>query len=82
VEFLPESGRDGRRAGETMSKRPCRIPRTGLEAKVVLAAVKGENRLAELAQQFDIQPPAAVPSSCARRNLQLPPPNQITQWKA
>jgi hypothetical protein len=65
-----------------MSKRPCRIPRTGLEAKVVLAAVKGENRLAELAQQFDIQPPAAVPSSCARRNLQLPPPNQITQWKA
>jgi len=65
-----------------MSKRPRRNHAPAFKAKVALAAIKGEKTLAELAQQFDVQPPAAVPSSFARRNLQLPPPNQITQWKA
>jgi len=64
-----------------MSKRPRRNHAPAFEAKVALAAVKGEKMLAELAQHFDVQPSAAVPSSFARGNLQLPPPNQITRWK-
>jgi transposase-like protein len=56
VEFLPESGQNGRSAGETMSKRPRRNHAPAFKAKVALAAIKGEKTLAELAQQFDVHP--------------------------
>jgi transposase-like protein len=56
VEFLPERGKNGRRAGETMSKRPRRNHAPAFKAKVALAAIKGEKTLAELAQQFDVHP--------------------------
>jgi len=56
VEFLPDGGQDGRRAGETMSKRPRRNHSPAFKAKVALAAVRGEKTLAELAQQFDVHP--------------------------
>jgi len=56
VEFLPESGEDGRSAGETMSKRPRRNHAPAFKAKVALAAIKGEKTLAELAEQFDVHP--------------------------
>jgi transposase-like protein len=56
MEFLPDGGQDGRRAGETMSKRPRRNHSPAFKAKVALAAVRGEKTLAELAQQFDVHP--------------------------
>jgi len=56
VEFLPDSGQNGRSAGETMSKRPRRNHAPAFKAKVALAAIKGEKTLAELAQQFDVHP--------------------------
>ena len=37
-----------------MSRRPRRNHSPAFKAKVALAAVKGENTLAELAQQFDV----------------------------
>ena len=39
-----------------MSKRPRRNHSPAFEAKVALAAVRGEKTLAELAQQFDVHP--------------------------
>jgi transposase-like protein len=39
-----------------MSKRPRRNHSPAFKAKVALAAVKGENTLAELAQLFDVHP--------------------------
>lgn len=39
-----------------MSKRPRRNHRPAFKAKVALAAVKGEKKLAELAQQYDVHP--------------------------
>lgn len=39
-----------------MSKRPRRNHSPAFKAKVALAAMKGENTLAELAQQFDVHP--------------------------
>jgi transposase-like protein len=39
-----------------MSKRPRRNRRPAFKAKVALAAVKGEKKLAELAQQYDVHP--------------------------
>ena len=39
-----------------MTKRTRRTHAPGFKAKVALAAVKGENTLAELAQQFDVHP--------------------------
>ena len=39
-----------------MSKRPRRNHAPAFEAKAALATVKGENSLAELAQQFDVHP--------------------------
>ena len=39
-----------------MSKRPRRNHSPAFKAKVALAAVKGEKTLAELAQQFDVDP--------------------------
>jgi transposase len=56
VDFLPDGGQDGRRAGETMSRRPRRNHSPAFKAKVALAAVRGEKTLAELAQQFDVHP--------------------------
>jgi putative transposase len=56
VEFLPESGQDACRTGETMTRRPRRNHTPAFKAKVALAAVKGDGTLAELAQQFDIHP--------------------------
>jgi transposase-like protein len=56
VEFLPERGKNGRGAGETMSKRPRRNHAPAFKAKVALAAIKGEKTLAELAQEFDVHP--------------------------
>ena len=39
-----------------MSRRPRRNHSPEFKAKVALAAVKGEKRLAELAEQFDVHP--------------------------
>lgn len=39
-----------------MSRRPRRNHTATFKAKVALAAIKGENTLAELAEQFDIHP--------------------------
>ena len=39
-----------------MSKRPRRNHSPAFKAKVALAAVRGEKKLAELAQQFDVHP--------------------------
>jgi transposase len=39
-----------------MSRRPRRNHTAAFQAKVALAAVKGEKTLAELAEQFDIHP--------------------------
>ncbi len=39
-----------------MSKLPCRNHSPAFKAKVALAAVKGEQSLAELAQQYDVHP--------------------------
>ena len=54
MEFLPDSGQDGRSAGETMSKRPRRNHAPAFKAKVALAAIKGEKTLADLALLFDV----------------------------
>src|SRR3954471_21619098 len=54
MEFLPDSGQDGSRAGETMTRRSRRNHSPAFKAKVALAAIKGEKTLAELAQQFDV----------------------------
>jgi transposase-like protein len=39
-----------------MSRRPRRNHTAAFNAKVALAAIKGEKTLAELAEQFDIHP--------------------------
>ena len=39
-----------------MSRRPRRNHSPAFKSKVALAAVRGENTLAELAQQFDVHP--------------------------
>ncbi len=39
-----------------MSRRPRRNHAPGFKAKVVLAAIKGDRTLAELAEQFDVHP--------------------------
>jgi len=39
-----------------MSRRPGRTHTAAFKAKVALAALKGDNTLAELAQQFDVHP--------------------------
>ncbi|AWV04971.1 hypothetical protein DM992_37440 [Burkholderia sp. JP2-270] len=63
-----------------MTKRTRRTHSAAFKAKVVLAAVKGEWTLAELAQQFDVQAPqpsarTAPPRRSVRhaaRRYQLP----------
>jgi transposase len=57
VEFLP----DGRHAdvcesGATIQRRPRRNHTPAFQAKVALAAVKGDRTLAQLAEQFDVDP--------------------------
>ena len=39
-----------------MSKRPRRNHTPAFKARVALAAIKGDRRLAELAEQFDVHP--------------------------
>src|SRR5665811_405991 len=43
-------------SGETMSRRPRRNHAPAFKAKLALAAIKGDRTLAELAEQFDVQP--------------------------
>ena len=57
MEFLP----DGRHAvacesGETMSRRPRRNHTPAFEAKVALAAIKGDRTVAQISEQFDVPP--------------------------
>jgi transposase-like protein len=56
VDFLPDSGKDCREAGEIMTRRPRRNHSPAFKAKVALAALKGEKTLTELAQIFDVHP--------------------------
>ena len=56
MEFLPDSGENGRESGETMSRRPRRNYTPAFKAKVALAAVKGDRTLAQLAEHFDVHP--------------------------
>jgi transposase len=56
VDFLPDSGKDCRETGETMTRRPRRNHSPAFKAKVALAALKGEKTLTELAQIFDVHP--------------------------
>jgi transposase len=56
VDFLPDSGEDGRGSGAAMTRRARRNHTPAFKAKVALAAVRGEKTLSELAQQFDVHP--------------------------
>src|SRR5882757_4606682 len=56
-EFLPERAHAVRcESGESMTKRPRRKHTPAFKAKVALAAIRGQNTLAELAQHFDVHP--------------------------
>jgi transposase len=57
MEFLPHSGHAVPDvSGDTMSRRACRNQTPAFEAKVALAAISGQNTVAELAQHFDVHP--------------------------
>ena len=58
MDFQPDSGLDEGCAARRKPWRngPAGTTRPAFKAKVVLAAVKGEKTLAELAQQFDVHP--------------------------
>ena len=56
MDFLPDSGKDCRESGETMTRRPRRKHSPAFKVKVALAALKGEKTLTELAQIFDFHP--------------------------
>jgi len=51
-----DRSQNGCQTGETISKRPRRNHSPAFKAKVALAAVKDENTLTELTQQFDVHP--------------------------
>lgn len=55
MEFLPEGGMMAA-TGETMAKRLRRNHTPTFKSKVALAAVRGEKKIVELAQQFDVHP--------------------------
>ncbi len=55
--FLPASGKDSRReSGAFDDEEEPPDAFSGVQGKVALAAITGEKTLAELAQQFDVQP--------------------------
>jgi transposase len=55
--FLPDSGHAvPSESGETMSSRARRNHTPAFEAKVAVAAIKGDRTLPQLAEQFDIHP--------------------------
>jgi transposase len=55
--FLPDIGEDSRsESGVKMTKRTRRNHTPTFKAKVALAAMKGDRTLAELAEQFDVDP--------------------------
>jgi transposase len=57
VEFLPDSGHAvPDESGDTMSRRARRNHTPAFKAKVALAAIRGQNTVAELAQHFDVHP--------------------------
>jgi hypothetical protein len=56
VEFLPDSGHAvSDESGDTMSRRARRSHTPAFRAKVALAAIRGQNTVAELAQHFRIR---------------------------
>jgi transposase len=56
VAVLPDDGGDRRGSGEQITKLAQRNHIPLFKGKVILAAIKGEKTLAELAQLFDIHP--------------------------
>jgi transposase-like protein len=56
VDFLPDSGEDGRGSGEIMTRRARRNHSPAFKAKVALSAIKGEKTLSELAELYDVHP--------------------------
>jgi transposase len=57
MEFLPDSGHAvPDESGDTMNRRARRNHTPAFKAKVALAAVRGQNTVAELAQHFDVHP--------------------------
>jgi transposase len=56
VDFLPDSGENGRNSGAQMTKRTRRNHTPAFKAKVALAAVKGDRTIAQLAEHFDVHP--------------------------
>jgi transposase len=57
VDFLPDGWHDfGSESGVTMTRRPRRNHTPAFKAKVALAAIKGDRTLAQLAEQFDVDP--------------------------
>jgi transposase-like protein len=65
-----------------MSRRPRRNHTPAFKAKVALAAIKGDRTLAQLAEQFDVHPPA----QCLSRRLPRPssrgPAHRLPLWRA
>ena len=55
MEFLPDSGHAvPDESGDAMSRRARRNHTPAFKAKVALAAIRGQNTVAELAQHFDV----------------------------
>src|SRR6185436_14115540 len=54
--FCLTEGKIGPRIGGEMSRRPRRNHTSVFEAKVAIAAIKGDRTLVQLAEQFDVHP--------------------------